>query len=81
MAKDFPKTIEAFHTKNIGGGAYGSPVDGMTPPVDYAFYADGHPYVESMQVATYELVRVRDVVVDRSQDRIATWDKRNGRSQ
>jgi hypothetical protein len=43
------------------------------------FYADGHPYVHRLEVATYTLTEEVEVPVDRSPERLASWKDRNGR--
>jgi hypothetical protein len=43
------------------------------------FYTDGHPHVERMLVATYELVKIEEVECNRDPERIDTWTERNNR--
>jgi len=77
MLEHFPTKIETFHVDLIGGGTYGDPL--TTRIQDVKFYTDGHPNVERVYIATYELVGVREVPVNRDPKLIATWHERNGR--
>lgn len=76
---DFPETFDAFRTwPRDAGAGYSTPLGTMTEE-DIAYYADGHPYVASMRIATYRLESIRDVPVDGGPEATSRWYERTGR--